>query len=70
MPKPGAVFLDRDGVINRLIYHRDAGIVDSPFTVAQFRLLPRVPKAIRLLNDLRAQGGDGFESTWNCEAAL
>ncbi|MGA9041133.1 MAG: HAD family hydrolase [Terriglobales bacterium] len=52
MPKPGAVFLDRDGVINRLIYHRDAGIVDSPFTVAQFRLLPRVPKAIRLLNDL------------------
>jgi D-glycero-D-manno-heptose 1,7-bisphosphate phosphatase len=47
-----AVFLDRDGVINRLIYHRDAGIVDSPFTVEQFELLPRVPKAIRLLNRL------------------
>lgn len=47
-----AVFLDRDGVINRLVYHRDAGIVDSPFTLEQFELLPRVPRAIRLLNRL------------------
>jgi len=47
-----AVFLDRDGVINALIYHQDAGIVDSPFKVAQFRVLPRVPQAIRLLNKL------------------
>lgn len=48
----GAVFLDRDGVINRLIYHRDVGIVDSPFTLAQFQLFPRVPEAVRLLNAL------------------
>src|SRR5713226_5235730 len=34
------VLLDRDGVIN------------APFTRSQFKLLPRVPKAIRLLNDL------------------
>lgn len=47
-----AVFLDRDGVINALIYHRDAGIVDSPFTLDQFQILPRVPQAIRLLNEL------------------
>jgi D-glycero-D-manno-heptose 1,7-bisphosphate phosphatase len=47
-----AVFLDRDGVINALIYHRDQGIVDSPFTIRQFSVLPRVPQAIRLLNDL------------------
>lgn len=47
-----AVFLDRDGVINPLIYHRDAGIIDSPFTVGQFHVLPHVPRAIRLLNDL------------------
>ena len=46
-----AVFLDRDGVINPLIYHRDAGIVDSPFTVEQFTVFPRVGRAIRLLND-------------------
>ncbi len=47
-----AVLLDRDGVINPLIYHEDAGVIDAPFTVSQFRVLPRVPQAIRLLNDL------------------
>ena len=52
MPTTRAVFLDRDGVINGLVYHRDAGIVDSPFTIDQFQILPRVPRAIRLLNDL------------------
>jgi D-glycero-D-manno-heptose 1,7-bisphosphate phosphatase len=52
MSSQRAVFLDRDGVINGLVYHRDASIVDSPFTTGQFRVLPRVPRAIRLLNDL------------------
>jgi D-glycero-D-manno-heptose 1,7-bisphosphate phosphatase len=52
MSTKSAVFLDRDGVMNGLVYHHDAGIVDSPFTVDQFRVLPRVPRAIRLLNDL------------------
>jgi histidinol-phosphate phosphatase family protein len=47
-----AVLLDRDGVINALVYHEDAGTIDAPFTRSQFRLLPRVPKAIRLLKDL------------------
>src|SRR5229473_6899661 len=47
-----AVLLDRDGVINALVYHEDAGVIDAPFTRSQFKLLPRVPKAIRLLNDL------------------
>ena len=47
-----AVLLDRDGVINAVIYHQDAGVIDAPFTRAQFKLLPRVPKAIRMLNDL------------------
>jgi histidinol-phosphate phosphatase family protein len=47
-----AIFLDRDGVINGLVYHRDASIVDSPFTVDQFEVLARVPRAIRMLNDL------------------
>src|SRR5215472_16152338 len=52
MEKRPAVFLDRDGVINPMIYHRDHGIVDSPFTLAQFSVLPGVPQAIRLLNNL------------------
>lgn len=47
-----AVLLDRDGVINGLVHHQEAGIVDAPFALAQFKLLPRVPAAIRLLNDL------------------
>ena len=47
-----AVLLDRDGVINALVYHQDSGVIDAPFTPSQFKLLPRVPKAIRLLNDL------------------
>jgi D-glycero-D-manno-heptose 1,7-bisphosphate phosphatase len=47
-----AVLLDRDGVINALVHHQDAGIVDAPFTRAQFKLLPRVPAAVRLLNEL------------------
>jgi D-glycero-D-manno-heptose 1,7-bisphosphate phosphatase len=46
-----AAFLDRDGVINPLVYHKDAGIVDSPFTLSQFRIPDHVPRAIRLLND-------------------
>jgi histidinol-phosphate phosphatase family protein len=47
-----AVLLDRDGVINPLVYHEDAGVIDAPFTESQFEVLPRVPEAIRLFNDL------------------
>ncbi len=47
-----AVLLDRDGVINALVYHEDAGVIDTPYKRSQFKLLPRVPEAIRLLNDL------------------
>jgi len=43
------VFLDRDGVINELIYHQEPGIIDSPFTVEQFKLLPGVGEAIKEL---------------------
>ena len=47
-----AVFLDRDGVINELIYHQDQGIIDSPFTVEQFRLLPGVGEAIKKFREM------------------
>lgn len=47
-----AVFLDRDGVINALVYHQEASVIDSPFTASQFKVLPRVPQAIRLLNEI------------------
>ena len=51
--KNKAVFLDRDGVINEIIYHKEMGIIDSPFTVEQFKLLPDVGKAI---NSFHKQG--------------
>ncbi len=47
-----AVFLDRDGVINRTVYHQEQGILDSPFTVSQLKLLPRVAAAIRMINSM------------------
>jgi len=45
-----AVFIDRDGVINELLYFQDLGIIDTPFTPEQFRLLPHVGQAIRAIN--------------------
>lgn len=48
-----AVFLDRDGVINELVYFPEVGVIDSPLNPDQFRLLPDVAKSIRALNDLR-----------------
>ena len=47
-----AIFLDRDGVVNELVYHEEPGIIDSPFTVAQFKLLLGVPGAIRQFRDM------------------
>jgi D-glycero-D-manno-heptose 1,7-bisphosphate phosphatase len=50
--KNRAVFLDRDGVLNRIVYHRDIGVIDTPFTVGQFTLLPGAARAIREINRL------------------
>jgi len=52
MGKMKAIFLDRDGVINELIYYREQGIIDSPFTVEQFRLLPGVGEATKKLREM------------------
>jgi D-glycero-D-manno-heptose 1,7-bisphosphate phosphatase len=42
-----AVFLDRDGVVNRLMYYPEHGVIDSPFVPAQFEVLTGVCDAIR-----------------------
>lgn len=44
-----AVFLDRDGTLNKLVYYPDHGVVDSPFTAKQLKLLPNAAKALKLL---------------------
>jgi len=46
------VFLDRDGVINELIYYVEHGVVDSPFAVEQVRLIPGVCEAINKFHEL------------------
>ncbi|MEE9262794.1 MAG: HAD family hydrolase [Dehalococcoidia bacterium] len=48
-----AVFLDRDGVLNALVYRAEEGIHDSPYSLAEFRLLPGVAEAIRLIHRLK-----------------
>jgi len=45
-----AIFLDRDGVINELVYHEEQGIIDSPFTAEQLKLFPWVDEAIGKLS--------------------
>ena len=51
-PKSRAVFLDRDGVINEIIFDREMGIIETPFTVKQFRLKQGAAQAIRQINRL------------------
>lgn len=47
-----AVFLDRDGVINEIIYHNEMGVLDSPFTADQIKLFADVGKAINKFKEL------------------
>ena len=46
-----AVFLDRDGVINELVYYQEQGIIDSPFTVEQLKLFRWTGKAVKKLTE-------------------
>lgn len=47
-----AVFVDRDGVINRMHYDANFGLVDSPANPNQFELLRGAGGAIRALNEI------------------
>jgi D-glycero-D-manno-heptose 1,7-bisphosphate phosphatase len=47
-----AVFLDRDGVINKLVFYPDFGLIDSPLNPAQFELVSGAAEAIRTFNQL------------------
>jgi D-glycero-D-manno-heptose 1,7-bisphosphate phosphatase len=46
-----AIFLDRDGTVNEMVYYPEHGIIDSPFTAAQFRLLPHASEAINAFHE-------------------
>ena len=47
-----AVFLDRDGVINEIVFHEDVEVLDSPFNIQQVRILEGVFAAITTFNQL------------------
>lgn len=47
-----AIFLDRDGVVNEIVYHKEMGIIDSPFTADQIKVFPDVGKAINKLKKI------------------
>jgi len=46
------VFLDRDGVINEIVYFPELGLLDSPLNPRQFKLLPNTAEAIKIFNRL------------------
>ena len=46
-----AIFLDRDGVINEVVYHKEMGLVDSPSSTDQFKLIVDVGKAINKFHE-------------------
>lgn len=50
-PVHRAVFLDRDGTINAMVYYADHGLVESPATPDEFHLLPGAGDAIRMINE-------------------
>lgn len=47
-----AVFIDRDGVINGMVYQPEYGLIDSPANPCEFTLLPGVGEAIRQIKQM------------------
>lgn len=48
MMKQRAILLDRDGVLNEMVYYEDEGKVDSPFVPSQYRLTEGVGAALKV----------------------
>lgn len=46
-----AVFLDRDGVINEIVWNDDTEQLDSPMRVSEFKFLPGAAEAIRMFKE-------------------
>jgi D-glycero-D-manno-heptose 1,7-bisphosphate phosphatase len=47
MTKNRAVFVDRDGVLNDLVYNEEEGQLGSPFSARQLRIFPYVADSIK-----------------------
>lgn len=46
-----AVFLDRDGVINEIVYNEETEQLDSPLKPEEFKLLPNVAEALKKIKE-------------------
>lgn len=53
--KSWAVFLDRDGVLNELVFYRDQGTVGSPLSAKQLRVMPHAAETVKGLRSLGAK---------------
>lgn len=49
--KPG-IILDRDGTLNEICLNEDTEMLDSPLSVREFKLLPKVISGLRILKSL------------------
>ncbi len=49
MESGGACFLDRDGVINEIVYNEDTEQLDSPLAVSEFMFLPGAVEGLKRL---------------------
>lgn len=50
-PQP-AVFVDRDGTLNEIVYNEDTELLDSPLYPEQFKLLPGAAEALKKIKSL------------------
>jgi histidinol-phosphate phosphatase family protein len=54
-PKSWAVFLDRDGVLNELVFYKEQGRVGSPLSAKQLRVTPHAAETVNEIHDLAAK---------------
>lgn len=47
----GVCFLDRDGVVNEIVFNEDTEQLDSPLSVSQFHFLPGAVEGLRKLSE-------------------
>jgi D-glycero-D-manno-heptose 1,7-bisphosphate phosphatase len=53
--KSWAVFLDRDGVLNELVFYKEQGLVGSPLSAKQLRVMPQAAETVNGLHSLGAR---------------
>ena len=46
-----AAFLDRDGVLNEIVFNEDTELLDSPMDIQELKLLPGAAEAVKILKE-------------------